>query len=130
MGVHTMGGNETEIFFIIAILVISWRMKRHIFWEKSYGKVSLAKFFLTVYKIFLNNGGNASLSQRGWTPLQPLKKRFEKRYYEDVIDARPIGDRQSSDSGGSSHLDRLCAVRALTFSIVAYRPRHQSGGLL
>ena len=85
------GGNETEIFFIIAILVISWRMKRHIFWEKSYGKVSLAKFFLTVYKIFLNNGGNSSLSQRRWTPLQPLKKRFEKRYYEDVIDAKPRG---------------------------------------
>jgi len=25
-----------------------WQMKRHIFWEKSHGKVSLAKFFLTV----------------------------------------------------------------------------------
>jgi len=25
-----------------------WRMKRHIFMEKSHGKVSLAKFFLTV----------------------------------------------------------------------------------
>jgi len=25
-----------------------WRLKRHIFWEKLHGKVSVAKFFLTV----------------------------------------------------------------------------------
>jgi len=46
-----------------------WQMKRHIFGEKSHGKMSLAKFFLDSLKKFLKLGVNASLSQGGWTPL-------------------------------------------------------------
>jgi len=43
-------------------------MQRHIFCENSHGKVSLAKFFLTVKAIFRKRG-KCFIVSGGWTPL-------------------------------------------------------------
>src|SRR6218665_3845095 len=50
-----------------------WRMTRHVFWEKSHGK----RNFSSESNTFSEIGRDASLSQRGWTPLSTMANRYD-----------------------------------------------------